>query len=108
MMSATDLAALAHAIDAARKNPAEAKRINDRLANGGDWFDFATSAALHCQMTALNLLPWQSPPCVAHFIEPRRDEHAAELLHRLLAAGSSRYEPDPIAALAEAEAKPAP
>ena len=107
-MTPTDRDALARALDIAHKDRAEAKRIDNQLASGDDWFDVATSAAFHCQMTALNLLPWQSPPCVAHIIEPRRDEHAAELLHRLLAAGSSRYEPDPIAALAEAEAKAAP
>ena len=36
---------------------------------------------------------------------PRRDQHAAELLRRLLDAGLSRYEPNPIAALERAEAK---
>ena len=87
------MGALARALDIARKDPKEAAWIDRRLARGEDWFDVATSAAFHCQMASLNLLPWQSPPCFAHIERPRRDEQAIKLLHRMLAAGLSRYEP---------------
>ncbi|MGM4903205.1 hypothetical protein AB8B21_30160 [Tardiphaga sp. 866_E4_N2_1] len=100
-----DLAALSHALDIARKHPKEAERIDGKLAKeGGDWLALATSAAFHCQMSALNLLPWQSPPMFAHIERPSRDEHAAELLQRMLDAGLSRYESDPVAALERSEA----
>jgi hypothetical protein len=100
-----DLAALAHALDIACKDPAEAKRIDGKLAKeGGNWLDLATSAAFHCQMTTLDLLPRQSPPMFAHIERPSRDEHAAELSRRLLSAGLSRYERSPIAALERSEA----
>ena len=36
---------------------------------------------------------------------PRLDQHAAELLRRLLDAGLSWYEPSPVQALERAEAK---
>jgi hypothetical protein len=104
-MTPTDQAALELAVAAARKDPAEARRIDHKLARGDDWLDIATSCAYHCQMVSLGLLPWQSPPCTAHITEPRRDERAIALLHHLLAAGLSRYEPDPVAALERAEAE---
>jgi hypothetical protein len=104
-MTPTDRAALELAVAMARKDPAEARRIDHKLARGDDWFDIATSCAFHCQMTALNLMPFQTPPMFAHITEPRRDERAIALLHRLLDAGLSPFEPDPIAALARVEAE---
>jgi hypothetical protein len=59
-------------------------------------------------MTALNLLPWQSPPMFSHITRPAREEHAIELLRRLLDAGLSKYEPDPVAACEAAERSTAP
>jgi len=64
--------------------------------------------AYHRQIDALNLKPWQSPPCD---LDEDDDDgtvinapnvEGVKLLRRLLAAGLSRYEPDPMAALAEA------
>ena len=55
-------------------------------------------------------LAWQTPPCRARltdldkpFDDPRGERESAELLQRLLDMKLSKYEPDPIAALAEAE-----
>lgn len=55
-------------------------------------------------------MPWQSPPCVASladlgkpFDDPRGARESAELLRRLIDAGLSRFELDPIDALAAAE-----
>jgi hypothetical protein len=59
------------------------------------------------------LKPWEFPPIwiddiSATLKEPpeSKDRHrAAKLLQRLLAAGLSRYEPDPLAALERVEAE---
>lgn len=56
------------------------------------WFECAHFAAYHAQVNALGLKPWQSPPMFA------RDEGLV-LLKRMLAAGLSKFEPDPVAAL---------
>ena len=102
MTSATDLAALAHCIDVMRRDPKEAQRIDDRLAvEGSDWLEVAKGAAFQCQMAALNLPPWRTPPMFGD-VEPHRDPHAAELLRRLLAAGLSRFEASPVQALEQA------
>jgi hypothetical protein len=66
------------------------------------WDDAASAAAYHLQLKNLRLKPWQDPPMYGDI--ERAQPGAAELLARLLAAGLSRYEPDPIAALARVEA----
>lgn len=103
MTNQIDQEALARAIEIVRKNRVEGKLINERLAKGGDWFDVASGAAYSCQMIALGLKPWMRPPCHAHITEPRRDEQGIALLHRLLAAGLSRYEPDPLQAIEQTQ-----
>ena len=59
----------------------------------------------------LNLQAWQTPPMWVRDLdaalrEPfggkRGDREAAELLQRMLDAGLSKYEPDPLAALDQA------
>ena len=40
-MTPTDRDALARALDIAHKDRAEAKRIDNRIASGDDWFDLA-------------------------------------------------------------------
>jgi hypothetical protein len=72
-------------------------------------------AAYSCQDDHLQLEPWQVPPCwlrddravqaalsMPHDLSGRRE--AGELVQRLLAAGLSRYEPNPLEALARVEA----
>ena len=70
-----------------------------------DWLDEAMSAAYSCQRRSLGLKPWQSPPMYGH-IPMHDNEHAeaAALLKRLLDNNLSRFEPDPLSALAKAEA----
>jgi len=112
-MNEVDKAALALAIEAVRKeSPSQCQRIDDRLAAGEDWTDIGKSCAYHRQIVVLDLMPWQSPPCYADlgalrepFGDPRAARESAELLQRLLRLGLSRFEPDPLAAIAEAEAK---
>ena len=64
----------------------------------------AMGAVYHCQMETLRLRPWQTPPCWVGDERPHVDDHrgevaAWELRRRLLAAGLSEFEPDPVAAL---------
>jgi hypothetical protein len=69
------------------------------------WEEVAAFAAYVCQCRALNLRPWQEPPCVADADDPAdRDPDARRLLRRMLKTGVSRYDPDPLAALAKAKA----
>jgi hypothetical protein len=114
-MTETDKAALARAIEIARKDPGERRRIDEKLANGEDWDDVAGRCACWCQHDALALMPWQLPPIyyAAHldsvlrepFGDPSGRREAGEVLKKLLALGLSRFEPDPLGALEQAEAK---
>jgi hypothetical protein len=116
-LSDVDREALERAIDMARReSPAQRKQIDDMLAKDG-WDETARFAAYACQDGNLKLAPWQMPPCwirgnldallaapvTGH--DHRGQRQAALLLKRLLAAGLSKYEPDPEAALAKAERK---
>jgi hypothetical protein len=69
------------------------------------WQEAAEFAAFVCQSHALNLKPWQVPPCVVEDLnEPRvGEEEAAKLLRRMLRAKISRWHPDPLQALEERE-----
>lgn len=73
--------------------------------------DVALSAAYGCQVDSLRLKPWQWPPMWADNDRPR-DPHpsagreaAWQLRRRLLKAGLSAYQPDPVAALEAAAAR---
>ena len=117
-MRKIDREALERCIEAMRdsKEPADREQIEDLLKTGG-WQKAADQAAYHCQNRALRLKPWQDPPAN---IDPRDiasiiargddgiagDFRAARLLQRMLNAGISRFEPDPITAL-EREKSPA-
>jgi hypothetical protein len=117
-MTETDKAALAKAIEIARKDPTRRRRLDDELAKGKDWRRVAGDCACWCQHDALTLMPWQLPPIyyAAHldsvlrepFGDPSGRREAGEVLKKLLALGLSRFEPDPLGAIAEAEAKRQP
>jgi hypothetical protein len=83
----------------AREDPLRAGQIDHFLAER-DWLDVASFCAYVCQMRSLHLRPWESPPSSADSDE---DSPEGELLRRMLVHGLSRYEPDPIVALAERE-----
>lgn len=82
--------ALARTFDRARAEQLDAK-LGDE-----PWSDVATFAAHVCQCRALHLRPWERSPAMAADDD---DGPAGQLLRRMLAAGFSRYEPDPLAAL---------
>jgi hypothetical protein len=108
-LSAVDREALERAIELAKaEGPAQRQQIDDSLRERG-WDRTARFAAYACQDSNLKLRPWQMAPCqlrgdvdaclaaTGHDYRGRRQ--AALLLKRLLAAGLSRFEPDPETAL---------
>ena len=115
-MNAIDKDALTRAFETARKIPRERKRIDGWLADGDDWETVARSCVGICQVDALDLMPWQLHPLYYGVFpderkralreplgDPSGAREAAEIVLRLLDAGLSMYEPDPIAALERAE-----
>jgi hypothetical protein len=94
--------ALTRCLDVAMRDPLCRTQFADKQRANG-WEEAAQAAAYHCQIEALNLKPRQEPPCVADEDDPdERDKQAQALLRRLLAAGLSRYEPNPLKALSKA------
>src|SRR5262245_44236046 len=70
----------------------------------GSWHEVAEFACYGVQWENLALKLWQHPPCWANEHDPHPPDKAAQhLLRQLLRAGLSRYEPDPMAALAAAK-----
>jgi len=105
-----DIEAMERAIEMKReRSEADREQIEDMLRER-PWHECGAFAAYGAQCHALALRPWESPPTE---VDPDWADHtgvdhygriaAARLLRRLLDAGLSRYEPDPIAALARAE-----
>jgi hypothetical protein len=98
-----DSEALRRALKMARAEP-EYREQMARKAEAEGWESAARFASYSLQIDNLGLKPWMDPPC---FAEVRPDPEALKILLKLLGAGLSRYEPDPIAALAEARRTPA-
>jgi hypothetical protein len=71
------------------------------------WEQVARFAASCCQTVALQLKPWEPPPCYINDPEhPRVNERvAAKLLRKMLSHGVSRWHPDPCAAIAAVEVR---
>jgi hypothetical protein len=53
------------AIEIASRDPLQRSRIEHRFAAGESFEQVGRSAAFHCQIVALNLMPWQNLPCFA-------------------------------------------
>jgi hypothetical protein len=81
---------LAHTFDHARAEQLDAKLADE------PWTDVAAFAAHVCQCRALHLRPWERSPAMAAADD---DGPAGQLLRRMLGAGLSRFEPDPLVAL---------
>jgi hypothetical protein len=99
-MNTTDRDALERAMQTARRDPSRARQLDAKLQDD-PWSEVSQFAAYCCQIHALHLKPWQSPPCSVDEDDP--DEHdnktAQKLLRLMLANGVSRFDPDPLAAL---------
>jgi hypothetical protein len=95
-----DLDAMARAIDWVRQQcPDHAGQIEHKLRYEG--FEAAGEfAADRAQCANLKLKPWETSPCNIWGYDQSR---GIELRDRLVAAGISIFEPDPIKALAEVE-----
>jgi hypothetical protein len=114
-LTPTDKAALELAIEIARKRDrAQRQKQIDTMLKEQPWHEVAEFAAYGCQCDTLHLKPWQPPPCWAEIDDQDNEagpisgrRAAAELLRRMQALGISRWHPNPIAAIAAAEAEPA-
>jgi hypothetical protein len=94
-----DLDALQRAMERARKrDKVRAQQIDAKLLDEA-WGDVAEFAAYGCQIEALGLRPWEDPPMYGDI--KNAQPAAAALLAKMLAAGVSRYEPNPMKALCE-------
>ena len=87
----------------------------DAMLGDQEWERVAVFACSCVQCRSLDLPPWQSPVFRASlrdldkpYGDPSGKRESAELLKRLLDANLSPFEPDPLAAIAEAEAKRQP
>jgi hypothetical protein len=101
---------MTRAIEMGRQRCKADREQLDEFLRERPWREVGEFAAYGCQCATLKLKPWQSPPCEVDpdWADDTGDDHhgriaAARLLRRLLAAGLSRYEPDPVAALERAE-----
>jgi hypothetical protein len=102
-LSAIDRDALERAFAAARSESVGEREHLDRILAQSGWRPAAESAAYHLQCSSLKLRPWQSPPCEGFddTIDGSYGHTRAEvtLRRRMLAAGLSIFEPDPVSAL---------
>ena len=102
-MTKLDRSALKLAMERTRaESPGRSKQIDAKLKDE-PWEEVAWFAAYCAQIELLKLKPWQQPPCHADEDDPNeRGKAAQKLLREMLAAGVSRYHPDPLAAIAAA------
>jgi hypothetical protein len=107
-MRRVDQDALRRALAMAKERYGRSQQIESRLADE-PWEEVAQFAARVCQGRNLKLKPWQAPPCEAGPTPDGRayenDPKAITMKRRLLDAGLSVFEPDPIGALAALEAR---
>jgi len=115
-LSQVDREALERAVEMKRTKAslAERKQIAHMLAEQ-PWLEVAKFAAYCCQCDSIRPKLWQPVPCWIDDVEATLaagDDkiygyfRATKLLKRMLAAGLSRYEPNPLAALETAEVLP--
>lgn len=75
-----------------------AERVKLQLA-GESWINAAQFAAAICQTKALNLACYETEPCFVDDDDVNNPE-ALKLLQQMLSLGISRWDPDPMAAIA--------
>ena len=98
-----DQDALRRALTEARRDPSCVVQLA-RKEREDSVLEAQLTAAYHCQVRNLKLKPWEAPPCFGDAY-PGHDGHVggAKLLRQLLDAGLSRFEPNPLSALAKVE-----
>jgi hypothetical protein len=93
-----------------RESKARRQQIDDFLSSR-PWIEVGRFCAAVAQEHSLHLMPWMHPPCHIRDIaaalddldEQRGYRAAALLRQRMERCGVSRWHPDPIAAIADAE-----
>jgi hypothetical protein len=102
-LTQNDIAALELALKLMREeSEGRAQQLALKLAEDG-WWSTARFAAYSCQVDSLHLKPWEHPPCWVDDPDDYPDREAVRLLKRMEAAGISKYDPDPMAALEAAK-----
>jgi hypothetical protein len=102
--------ALTRAVAEQRARGGERQRQIEAMLASKTWFETAKFAAYSLQILHLQIKPWEVVPCDTApdavdvpGAEMRHIGSAARIVRRLLAAGLSRYEGDPLAALERAK-----
>jgi hypothetical protein len=115
-LSPVDIEACERAIAIMRNSGPDRAEQLDRLLQEDDWQGAADLAVYHCQRELIRPRLWQPTPAdidpadIEAIIAKGDDGKAgrfvaAKLLRKMLRAGLSRFEPQPIEALAAAKAK---
>jgi hypothetical protein len=96
-MKKIDVAALELAFETVLKgrDAGRAEQVRD-LRDQDGWAPTARFCASLLQRRQLELKPWDSPPCA---LDRPDDSAAGRLLRRMLAAGLSRFDPNPLRGL---------
>ena len=106
-MKKIDRDALTRAMEMARRDPGRAWQL-DSMLEDRSWEEVARFASYVVQGDLLRLYPWETPPeSIDENGDDPRDAAGRKLLRRMLKAGLSRYEPDPLGALAAVKQKAA-
>lgn len=111
-----DRDAMTRAIETTRKESPARRRQVDSFLSSRPWERVGRFCTFSCQMDALHLDPWETPPVWIRDIDaalnaPDDARHipgSARLLQRMLALGLSRYEPTPLQAMEQAEQRQTP
>lgn len=97
-MDSKDRDALERCLDIASRDPSRAEQLRGKLEDE-PWQEVAMFACSIVQSAALNLRPWETAPAFADVIYPdgvRRDPEAGALQDKMLAAGMSMFDPEPM------------
>jgi hypothetical protein len=112
-LSDVDVEAMTRAIELTRQESPGRRDQIDHFLKTRPWRNVATFCAYCCQDNELQLKPWEVVPCwiedpdlvlqEVRSADLGQRRRAARLLKHLLAAGLSKFEPTPLAALERAE-----
>lgn len=108
-----DIAAMTRAIEMCRAESQGRRQQIDAKLRDEKWARVGKFASYAQQTITLHLEPWEWPPIWIRDVEAalhapddaRRIGDAARLMRRMQALGISRYEPSPLTAIEQAEAK---
>ncbi len=100
-LTKADMDALRRAVEIdCRHDPVRRRQVAAKLAAGEDWVSVARSCAYRCQIESMHLQPWE------HTIIFADDSESRALRRRVIAAGLSICEPEPLELLDRVEQRP--